>query len=70
GGEDRASAFNRGASDSFGGASGKPRLSSGGKPGFGGAKRFGGGAGGGSRPSFGGGGKPGFGGKPGGRKRL
>ncbi len=80
GGEDRASAFNRGASDSFGGASGKPRLSSGGKPGFGGAKRFGGagggrpsfggGAGGGSRPSFGGGDKPGFGGKPSGRKRL
>ena len=81
GGEDRASAFNRGASDSFGGASGKPRLSSGGKPSFGGAKRFGGGAGGsrpsfgggaggGSRPSFGGGDKPGFGGKPSGRKRL
>jgi hypothetical protein len=67
GGDDRADAFNRGASDtSFSGPDRKPRL--GGKPGFGGkpsfgggGKRFGGGPGG--RPSFGGG-------KPGGRKRM
>lgn len=67
GGDDRADAFNRGASDtSFNGPARKPRL--GGKPGFsgkpsfgGGGKRFGGGPGG--KPSFGGG-------KPGGRKRM
>lgn len=56
GGDDRADAFNRGASDtSFGGPQRKPRLGGkpgfGGKPSFGGAKRFGGG-------------------KPGGRKRI
>lgn len=56
GGDDRADAFNRGASDtSFGGPQRKPRLGGkpgfGGKPSFGGAKRFGGG-------------------KPGGRKRM
>jgi ATP-dependent RNA helicase DeaD len=67
GGDDRADAFNRGASDtSFGGGDRKPRLSSGGKPGFGGKPAFGGnrfGGGPGGKPSFGGG-------KPGGRKRL
>jgi ATP-dependent RNA helicase DeaD len=67
GGDDRADAFNRGASDtSFGGGDRKPRLSSGGKPGFGGKPAFGGnrfGGGPGGKSSFGGG-------KPGGRKRL
>jgi ATP-dependent RNA helicase DeaD len=66
GNDDRADAFNRGASDT-GFEARKPRLSPGGKPSFGGGKP---GFGGGKR--FGGG-KPGFGGgagKPGGRKRM
>lgn len=66
GNDDRADAFNRGASDTSFPAR-KPRLSTGGKPGFGGKPSFGGGA-----KRFGGG-KPGFGGgagKPGGRKRM
>ncbi|MFM8565230.1 MAG: DEAD/DEAH box helicase [Bacteroidota bacterium] len=66
GNDDRADAFNRGASDTSFPAR-KPRLSTGGKPGFGGKPSFGGGA----KPF--GGGKPGFGGgagKPGGRKRM
>lgn len=66
GNDDRADAFNRGASDTSFPAR-KPRLNSGGKPGFGGKPSFGGGK------RFGGGGKPGFGGgagKPGGRKRI
>ena len=67
GGDDRADAFNRGASDtSFSGPDRKPRL--GGKPGFGGKPSFGGG---GKRFGGGPGGKPSFGGgKPGGRKRM
>ncbi len=61
--DDRADAFNRGASDTSFPAR-KPRLSTGGKPSFGGGgKRFGGGPGG--KPGFSGGA-----GKPGGRKRL
>jgi len=66
GNDDRADAFNRGASDTSFPAR-KPRLSTGGKPGFGGKPSFGGGG-----KRFGGG-KPGFGGgagKPGGRKRM
>jgi len=66
GNDDRADAFNRGASDTSFPAR-KPRLSTGGKSGFGGKPSFGGGA-----KRFGGG-KPGFGGgagKPGGRKRM
>jgi hypothetical protein len=65
GGDDRTDAFNRGASDTSFPAR-KPRLNSGGKPGFAGKPAFGGGK------RFGGG-KPGFGGgagKPGGRKRM
>jgi ATP-dependent RNA helicase DeaD len=65
--DDRADAFNRGASDTSFPAR-KPRLSTGGKPGFGGKPSFGGG---GKRFGGGPGGKPGFGGgKPGGRKRM
>jgi ATP-dependent RNA helicase DeaD len=66
GNDDRADAFNRGASDT-GFEARKPRLSPGGKPSFGGGKP---GFGGGKRL---GGGTPGFGGgagKPGGRKRM
>jgi ATP-dependent RNA helicase DeaD len=65
--DDRADAFNRGASDTSFPAR-KPRLSTGGKPGFGGKPSFGGG---GKRFGGGPGGKLGFGGgKPGGRKRM
>jgi ATP-dependent RNA helicase DeaD len=67
GNDDRADAFNRGASDTSFPAR-KPRLSTGGKPGFGGKPSFGGGGKrfGGGKPGFGGGGA----GKPGGRKRM